>query len=163
MVVDHGTAAQARVPNVAVAGKTGTAQWGAGNSNKSKSRTAWWFVGFAPVDKPQYAFAAVVEGDAGDNRHSGETAVPLIGKVLREIYKNNKPEQRHHKKQHDDDDEDDNNDAAPATTPAEPRRAMRAIEPTGFLDRINGINAINRITEDGDGVRSERAGHRMQP
>ncbi len=63
MVVDHGTAAQARVPGVDVGGKTGTAQWGAGNNDKSKSRTAWWFVGFAPVDKPQYAFASLVEGD----------------------------------------------------------------------------------------------------
>ena len=109
-VVDHGTAAQARVPNVEVAGKTGTAQWGAGNEDKSKSRTAWWFVGFAPADKPQYAFAALVEGDAGDKRHSSETAVPLIGKTLREIYKDKKPEP-HKKKHHDEenDDSDDNN------------------------------------------------------
>ena len=56
-------------------------------TTRAKSRTAWWFVGFAPVDKPQYAYASLVEGDAGDNRHSGETAVPLIGKVLREVYK----------------------------------------------------------------------------
>ena len=112
MVVDHGTAAQARVPGVDVGGKTGTAQWGAGREDKSKSRTAWWFVGFAPVDKPQYAFASLVEGDAGDTRHSSETAVPLIGKVLREIYKKNKPE--HHKKKHsDDDDNDDSNNPPP--------------------------------------------------
>ncbi len=108
MVVDHGTAAQARVPGVDVGGKTGTAQWGAGNNDKSKSRTAWWFTGFAPVDKPQYAFAAVVEGDPGDRRHSGDTAVPLIGKMLREVYKDKKPES--HKKKHrdEDNDEDDN-------------------------------------------------------
>ncbi len=110
-VVEHGTAAQARVPGVDVGGKTGTAQWGAGREDKSKSRTAWWFVGFAPMDKPQYAFASLVEGDAGDNRHSGETAVPLIGKVLREVYKKNKPEKaEHHKKKHSDDDDDNNDD-----------------------------------------------------
>ena len=112
-VVDHGTAAQARVPGVDVGGKTGTAQWGAGNNDKAKSRTAWWFVGFAPVDKPQYAFASLVEGDPGDKRHSGETAVPLIGNVLRDIYKKNKPE--HHKKKHSDD--DDNNDDSSSTPP----------------------------------------------
>ena len=116
MVVDSGTgtAHQAHVPGVDVGGKTGTAQWGAGNNDKSKSRTAWWFVGCAPLDKPQYAFATVVEGDAGDNRHSGATAVPVVGKVLREIYKANKPE--HKKKKHSDDDDDDNNadDSAPA-------------------------------------------------
>ena len=78
MVVNSGTgtAHQARVSGVDVGGKTGTAQWGAGNNDKSKSRTAWWFVGCAPLDKPQYAFAALVEGDAGDNRHSSATAVP---------------------------------------------------------------------------------------
>ena len=116
MVVDSstGTAHQAHVPGVDVGGKTGTAQWGAGNDNKSKSRTAWWFVGCAPLDKPQYAFATVVEGEAGDNRHSGATAVPVVGKVLREIYKTNKPERK--KKKHSDDDDDDNNtdDNAPA-------------------------------------------------
>ena len=62
-------------------------------------------MGFAPADKPQYAFAACVEGDAGDKRHSSETAVPLIGKVLREIYKDKKPEP-HKKKHHDEEDED---------------------------------------------------------
>lgn len=107
MVVDHGTAAQARVPGVDVGGKTGTAQWGAGNNDKSKSRTAWWFTGFAPMDKPQYAFAALVEGDVGERRHSSETAVPLVGKVLREIYKDKKPDS-HKKKRHDEDNDDDN-------------------------------------------------------
>lgn len=122
MVVDSGmgTAHQARVPGIDVGGKTGTAQWGAGNNDKSKSRTAWWFVGMAPLDKPQYAFAAVVEGDAGDNRHSGTTAVPLIGKVLREVYKKDKPE--HKKKRHADDDDDDDSgntdDNAPAKHPS---------------------------------------------
>ncbi len=112
MVVDSGmgTAHQAHVPGVDVGGKTGTAQWGAGNNDKSKSRTAWWFVGFAPVDKPQYAFAAVVEGDAGDNRHSGTTAVPIIGKVLRDIYKKNKPDKPDRKKKrHSDDGDNDEN------------------------------------------------------
>ncbi len=110
MVVNHGTAAQARVPNVDVAGKTGTAQWGAGNNDKGKSRTAWWFEGFAPADKPQYAFVSLVEGDPGDKRHSGETAVPIVGKVLRELYKNEKPPKadKKHKKSDDDDDDDSN-------------------------------------------------------
>ncbi len=122
MVVDHGTAAQARVSGIEVGGKTGTAQWGAGNNDKAKSRTAWWFVGFAPVDHPQYAYASLVEGDAGDNRHSGETAVPLIGKVLREVYKDNKP--AHHKKKHsdDDDNDDDNDDNGGKAKPADTTR-----------------------------------------
>ena len=114
MVVNHGTAAQARVPNIDVAGKTGTAQWGAGNADRSKSRTAAWFTGFAPADKPKYAFAALVEGAAGDNSvHGGTASAPMIGKILRELYKSEKPPKvdKKHKKQ-DDDDEDMDDDSS---------------------------------------------------
>jgi penicillin-binding protein 2 len=103
-----GTAAQARVPGITVAGKTGTAQWG-GNGNRDKQRTAAWFVGFAPVEKPQYAFAALYEGEAGDNSvHGGTSAAPLIGKVLREVYKGAKPERKKKKQQHADAEDNDN-------------------------------------------------------
>jgi penicillin-binding protein 2 len=81
-----GTAGKASVPNVQVAGKTGTAQWGP----KSKERTAAWFAGFAPADKPRYAFAALYESDVrnADDAHGGTVAAPLIGKVLREVFRN---------------------------------------------------------------------------
>ncbi|MEO6052750.1 MAG: penicillin-binding protein 2 [Chthoniobacterales bacterium] len=83
----NGTGHSAKVKGISVAGKTGTAQWGP----KNKQRTAAWFVGFAPADKPQYAFAAVYEGDPNDNKvHGGTHAAPLIGKVLREIFAANK-------------------------------------------------------------------------
>jgi penicillin-binding protein 2 len=79
----QGTAHQAQVKGYHVAGKTGTAQWGPMN----KQRTAAWFAGFVPAENPQYAFAAVYEGEPGDNSiHGGSHAAPLIGKVLREIY-----------------------------------------------------------------------------
>ena len=79
-----GTAHRAAVPGVKVAGKTGTAQWGP----KNNERTAAWFAGFAPVDKPKYAFAALYEGDAkNDDVHGGTQAAPLIGKVLRDLFK----------------------------------------------------------------------------
>ncbi len=87
-----GTAGKASVPNVQVAGKTGTAQWGP----KNKERTAAWFAGFAPADKPRYAFAAVYESDAGnsDDVHGGTQAAPLIGKVMREVFKTEAKEER---------------------------------------------------------------------
>ena len=120
MVVDSamGTAHQARVPGVDIGGKSGSAQWGAGNNNKEKSRTAAWFTGFVPLDRPQYAFAALVEGDAGDrSAHGGVLAAPMIGKIFREVYKKNKPEKAdHRKKRHSDDDDDD--DDAPAKDPS---------------------------------------------
>lgn len=78
-----GTAHQAELDNVTVAGKTGTAQWGP----KNKERTAAWFAGFVPAEQPQYAFAALYEGDVNADVHGGRHAAPMIGKIFREVYK----------------------------------------------------------------------------
>jgi penicillin-binding protein 2 len=78
-----GTAHQASMESVEVAGKTGTAQWGP----KNKERTAAWFAGFAPATKPQYAFAAVYEGDVGSKAHGGTAAAPMIAMVLKDVYR----------------------------------------------------------------------------
>ncbi|MEQ1853438.1 MAG: penicillin-binding protein 2, partial [Chthoniobacteraceae bacterium] len=107
-----GTASRAGVPGFKVAGKTGTAQWGAGKSEK----VAAWFVGFAPVERPQYAFAVVYEGRPGDDDvHGGTNAAPIVGQVLKEILipepKAKKAGLR--KKRTDEDDPDDNEDAPP--------------------------------------------------
>jgi penicillin-binding protein 2 len=80
-----GTAHQSSLETVEVAGKTGTAQWGP----KHKERTAAWFAGFVPADKPQLAFAAVYEGDVGANVHGGSHAAPMIGMILKDVYKEN--------------------------------------------------------------------------
>jgi penicillin-binding protein 2 len=80
-----GTAHQASLEKVSVAGKTGTAQWGP----KEKERTAAWFAGFVPADRPQYAFAALYEGDVGSNVHGGSSAAPMIGRILRQVYGEN--------------------------------------------------------------------------
>jgi penicillin-binding protein 2 len=82
----NGTAHHAQCEGIHVAGKTGTAQWG-GGGNRDKQRTAAWFAGFAPAENPRYAFAAVYEGEPGDNSiHGGSHAAPLIGKVLKGIF-----------------------------------------------------------------------------
>ena len=78
-----GTAHQASLDNVKVAGKTGTAQWGP----KHKERTAAWFAGFLPADQPRYAFAAVYEGDVGSKVHGGSAAAPMIADVFKDVYK----------------------------------------------------------------------------
>lgn len=82
----NGTAHRAQVKGIHVAGKTGTAQWGGGRDS-NKARTAAWFAGFAPAENPRYAFAAVYEGDPGDNSiHGGSHAAPLVGKMLKGIF-----------------------------------------------------------------------------
>src|SRR5205085_1390656 len=78
-----GTAHQASLDSVEVAGKTGTAQWGP----KNKERTAAWFTGFLPADEPQFAFAAVYEGEVGSKVHGGSAAAPMIADVFKQLYK----------------------------------------------------------------------------
>ncbi len=70
--VVSGTAQSLKDLPVAVAGKTGTAQFG------SENKTHGWFVSFAPYDHPAIAMAILVEG--GGEGHS--TAVP----VTKEVY-----------------------------------------------------------------------------
>lgn len=91
-VVDHGTAAGAKLPldNITMAGKTGTAQVrrismaehaGGVRSNESlawKMRDHSLFVAFAPAMAPRYAAAAVIE-------HGGfgaQVAAPLVRDTL---------------------------------------------------------------------------------
>jgi penicillin-binding protein 2 len=85
-----GTAHQSSLESVEVAGKTGTAQWGP----KNKERTAAWFAGFVPAEKPQLAFAALYEGDVGVNVHGGSNAAPMIGMILKDVYKENQNKKR---------------------------------------------------------------------
>lgn len=91
-----GTAHQAEVPGVAMAGKTGTAQWGP----KSAERTAAWFAGYVPADKPRYAFAVLYESEEhnSDDVHGGTSAAPIAGKVFREIFKDLPKEKKGSKK-----------------------------------------------------------------
>ncbi len=108
-----GTAGRAAVSGFKVVGKTGTAQWGSGKNEK----VAAWFVGFAPLDKPQYAFAVVYEGKPRDNDvHGGTYAAPIAGRVLREILKKEPVEQKKvsaKKKRHDDDSDEEMDTDAP--------------------------------------------------
>ena len=54
--VQHGTATGAQITNVAVAGKTGTAQTGV----EGQAPHAW-FIAFAPADNPRFAVSVIVE------------------------------------------------------------------------------------------------------
>lgn len=71
-VVKRGTGRAAALPNVTVAGKTGTATNPAGRSHA-------WFVAFAPADRPVVAVAIVVENVG----YGGTYAAPIARNVLR--------------------------------------------------------------------------------
>lgn len=71
-VVVAGTARSAQISGIAVAGKTGSAE------NSESRRTHAWFVGYAPAENPQIAFAVIVE-TAG---HGGSVAAPIAQRVV---------------------------------------------------------------------------------
>ena len=65
---------RARVPGMAVAGKTGTAEFG----TRANRRKHTWMIAFAPFDNPVIAMAVLVEdGDSG-----GKTVAPIVGALL---------------------------------------------------------------------------------
>ncbi|MEA3206953.1 MAG: penicillin-binding protein 2 [Chthoniobacter sp.] len=118
-----GTAGKAQVDGVHVAGKTGTAQWGP----KNNERTAAWFAGFAPADKPRYAFAALYEGEANnDDVHGGTFAAPIVGRVLKELFKDEpKKKNKDKDKDKDKDKEKHPDEDAPPDGPAPKAEPVR--------------------------------------
>jgi penicillin-binding protein 2 len=84
-VVNDGTGKTARLANIQVAGKTGTAQVVALDKDNPKKKQARgmedhaWFVAYAPADDPQVAVAVLVEHGG----HGGEDAAPLARRVIK--------------------------------------------------------------------------------
>ncbi|OLT17841.1 cell division protein FtsI [Serinicoccus sp. CUA-874] len=74
-VVERGSGQSAALPDIQVAGKTGTAEFGESGAAHA------WFTGFAPADDPQIAVAVVVES-ATDN-WVGETGGLVAAPVAR--------------------------------------------------------------------------------
>ena len=71
-VVERGSGTAAQLQGVRVAGKTGTAERGAGINQA-------WFVAFAPVERPRIALAVTVEQAEGTG---GEVAAPIAQRLL---------------------------------------------------------------------------------
>lgn len=71
-----GTGGAARLKEIAVAGKTGTAT----NKLNGKPDTIAWFSCFAPFDKPRYAVSVMVNG----GEHGGSVAAPIAARIVDE-------------------------------------------------------------------------------
>ncbi len=67
-----GTASGARLPDIMVAGKTGTAQAGKGKRDHA------WFVSYAPYDNPKIALCVLVENSGFGGTYSAPIARKLI-------------------------------------------------------------------------------------
>jgi penicillin-binding protein 2 len=75
---EGGTGGRARMKDVVVAGKTGTAQ----ATDRGKEENVAWFTCFAPFDHPKYVVAVMVQGASG---HGGEVAGPIAVRILERI------------------------------------------------------------------------------
>ncbi len=71
-VVTQGTGRAADIPEIAVAGKTGTAQNPHGQDHA-------WFVAFAPYEQPEVVLVVLVEHGG----HGGSSAAPLAAEILK--------------------------------------------------------------------------------
>jgi penicillin-binding protein 2 len=82
----RGTGSNARLRDIEVGGKTGTAQASRAGGDKS-SQKGWsrekrdhaWFIAFAPVDNPEIALVVLAEHSG---EHGGTAAAPIARKVL---------------------------------------------------------------------------------
>ena len=84
--VTQGTARRGAVPGLHFAAKTGTAQREVYENGRLKGKVELaWYVGFAPIDRPEIAFAALIEGDKPDESFAGSLyAAPVIKAILAE-------------------------------------------------------------------------------
>jgi len=90
-VVAEGTGTLAQVKGIKVAGKTGTAQPSSGEAPKGIPREQRperyqehaWFMGYAPADAPEVAFAVVLEHVG---LHGGTAAAPVAREMLEALY-----------------------------------------------------------------------------
>ena len=85
-----GTAHAARLDNIIVAGKTGTAQVvkeaqgvrTKENALPMKYRDHGWFIAFAPADHPKIAIACIIEHSG----HGGSSAGPVVKQVMEKYF-----------------------------------------------------------------------------
>lgn len=94
---DSGTAKRARLEDVAVAGKTGTAQVIRMDDDTSpdeeiprKEKDHAWFACYAPAEAPEIVVVVLVEHGG----HGGETAAPIAREILDEYFHGARPDER---------------------------------------------------------------------
>lgn len=80
-VVVEGTGRQANLPDIEVAGKTGTAQ-------NPHGRDHAWFIAFAPMENPKIAVCVLVENSG----YGGAISAPIARELIRYHVQEKKPE-----------------------------------------------------------------------
>lgn len=84
-VVTKGTAQQAKVDGLTVAGKTGTAQkFDPVTKSYRSGKYTSFFAGFAPVNNPKICLVIIIDEPKGEY-YGGLVAAPVAGKILSKI------------------------------------------------------------------------------
>ncbi len=78
LAVTDGTAPLANLPEIAVAGKTGSAEFGIRDENGDLPTHAW-FTAYAPADDPEVAVIVFIEGGG----EGSSAAAPIAAQILR--------------------------------------------------------------------------------
>jgi len=86
VVNEYGTGARARLPNISLCGKTGTAQLASNQLLKGTKlgktmKDNGWFVGFAPREAPEIVVAALWE-----NSGAGAVTAPIVRDVIKAYF-----------------------------------------------------------------------------
>jgi peptidoglycan glycosyltransferase/penicillin-binding protein 2 len=78
--VNEGTGKNAAIPEMAVAGKTGTSQSGRGSIDGDEILDTW-FAGYFPARNPRWAVVVLVE----EGKSGAENAAPVFKEISREM------------------------------------------------------------------------------
>ena len=78
-----GTARRAQVPRYRVGGKTGTSRRNTGNGYEHGHYVSW-FVGLAPMSKPEFVMAVMVDDPRGGKYYGGTIAGPVFSKTMQD-------------------------------------------------------------------------------
>ena len=81
-VVENGSGKNAQVPGYSVGGKTGTSQKYDENGQISSSKLVASFIGFAPVENPQFDCLIVVDEPQVPQVYGSTVAAPFVQQVL---------------------------------------------------------------------------------
>ncbi len=73
---------RANLPGVAVAGKTGTAEYPGPRDREGKLPTHAWFLAYAPAEDPEIALVVFIEGGG----EGSATAVPMAARILADYF-----------------------------------------------------------------------------
>lgn len=80
--VAWGTGWKANLPGVAVAGKTGSAEYPGPRDREGKLPTHAWFVAYAPAEDPEIALVVFIEGGG----EGSVTAAPVAARILADYF-----------------------------------------------------------------------------